>query len=606
MATLATFRTDIRIDLDAVGDTTNFSNALIDRAVQRAVRDLSRYIPNEKVLDLLIDTSISDDSFTSSQGNAVALDNKFIKPESEVVHTAVSKGGTKYTRDTDYTMDYANGTITDLAAGSMADSTTHYVSYTVDEITAPLSSLSSDLLKVHKVEYNPINLPQQFYTFAVWGDTLFIRGRRDSEQPQLLDGKHLWIYYYVQHTAPTASANGTYPQELDEVVVKGALGYLMRAKASSFALDGKGHHSSAAVQLAAAHTAMENIRTIIDSANAHFTNMDTNVDSSVTELAAILGDLKGTTGTGDPLYETDLGNTASDLATTTLAEINTFLTTSSADALAQLTDIQNLASGPLKDADTEHDAAVTEHTAAVADMVLAETDLASATDVFAAQDDFIVTGSVPNAEQYLIDGDGTISTINDGENEAELYNRYAATTLGIADQYADNRKDLINQAAVHVRLAESRIANANSKIANANSRMQVATSKAEIADRYLAIAQKILNEAQLHIQTSNSHNALASTTIRILENRIQVVSGYQAAASQFGQQGTLELQQAAAYLNEAQGRISNSDGYVRLAESTTLLGIDYRNQADSLREEFFVTLRSRSLFDHKPFDAPSD
>ena len=85
-----------------------------------------------------------------------------------------------------------------------------------------------------------------------------------------------------------------------------------------------------------------------------------------------------------------------------------------------------------------------------------------------------------------------------------------------------------------------------------------------------------------------------------------MVVGYQAAADRFGQQSVLELQQAAAFLNEGNGRISTADGYSRLSQEVMLLAIDYRNQANSLRDEFIITLRAKSLYDHKQFDAPSD
>jgi len=71
--------------------------------------------------------SISNETFTSDDGVAVALDNKAILQYSETVTTTA--GTTTYTRDTDYTMDYVAGTITVDAAKSMSDATAYYIDY---------------------------------------------------------------------------------------------------------------------------------------------------------------------------------------------------------------------------------------------------------------------------------------------------------------------------------------------------------------------------------------------------------------------------------------------------------------------------------------------
>jgi len=72
--------------------------------------------------------SITDETFTSESDVAVSLDNKAIVQYSEVVaddadHTTV------YTRDTDYSMNYATGAITMDSTGSMVDDTEYYVDY---------------------------------------------------------------------------------------------------------------------------------------------------------------------------------------------------------------------------------------------------------------------------------------------------------------------------------------------------------------------------------------------------------------------------------------------------------------------------------------------
>jgi len=73
-------------------------------------------------------TEISDETFTSSDGVAVSLDNRAILQYSETIADDADRT-TVYTRDTDYTMNYTTGTITVDAAESMADATEYYADY---------------------------------------------------------------------------------------------------------------------------------------------------------------------------------------------------------------------------------------------------------------------------------------------------------------------------------------------------------------------------------------------------------------------------------------------------------------------------------------------
>lgn len=80
-------------------------------------------------------TEVEDESFTSDDGVAVELDNKAILQYSETVTN--TDGDTTYTRDTDYTISYVNGTITVDAAESMADATEYYIDYLYYETGTP-------------------------------------------------------------------------------------------------------------------------------------------------------------------------------------------------------------------------------------------------------------------------------------------------------------------------------------------------------------------------------------------------------------------------------------------------------------------------------------
>ncbi len=70
---------------------------------------------------------VTDESFTSDFDTAVALANTAIVQFSETVTNTA--GTTIYTKDSDYTMDYEDGTITVLSTGLMSDATEYYIDY---------------------------------------------------------------------------------------------------------------------------------------------------------------------------------------------------------------------------------------------------------------------------------------------------------------------------------------------------------------------------------------------------------------------------------------------------------------------------------------------
>lgn len=80
-------------------------------------------------------TKIDDESWTSDEDVAVALANTGIVQYSETVTNTA--GTTTYTRDTDYTMDYVAGTITEDSGGSMSDATAYYIDYIHYETQKP-------------------------------------------------------------------------------------------------------------------------------------------------------------------------------------------------------------------------------------------------------------------------------------------------------------------------------------------------------------------------------------------------------------------------------------------------------------------------------------
>ena len=183
----------VELDL-GISAVPELSASEIQACIRNAIYDMNRHIPLQKVYELTLDFDVDDEDFTADTGVAVSLANHPIKYGSEVVKT--TNGVTTYTRDTDYTMDYSNGTITALSTGSMTE-TGYHISYTKSQIAVDLSAIT-DMIRPAMVEYPLGSVPQDIKSFFMWGDILWIGSDRDS-QAQMADTQHMVIYYEAEH-----------------------------------------------------------------------------------------------------------------------------------------------------------------------------------------------------------------------------------------------------------------------------------------------------------------------------------------------------------------------------------------------------------------------
>ena len=71
--------------------------------------------------------AVADETFHSNYNNAVALAHNNLKSGSVSVTT--TDDATTYAENTDYTIDYTNGTITVLDSGNMANDTDYHINY---------------------------------------------------------------------------------------------------------------------------------------------------------------------------------------------------------------------------------------------------------------------------------------------------------------------------------------------------------------------------------------------------------------------------------------------------------------------------------------------
>ena len=232
MSTRARETMRIYIQLDLSDSGTLWSEAELNRCIQRAVEDLSRFLPQELYYEETIDFDVTDEDWTSAgaAGTYVTLANKPIKEGSDTVKNAA---GTAVVRDTGYTIDYSNGKITHISGGGIGNGEGCTITYKKSQIAIDLSDLSN-FIRVERVEYPYGDVPQNFKNYEVYGDILYVMGEPGGEQESFAEKRHVVVRYSAMHDAPTDSAGGTFPNFLNITVEHLAGAYAMMLKGAEY------------------------------------------------------------------------------------------------------------------------------------------------------------------------------------------------------------------------------------------------------------------------------------------------------------------------------------------------------------------------------------
>lgn len=180
-----------------------------DYCVHRAVDDLARHVPQERVYEMYVNEDIEQEEITVLDDAWVDLSSKHIKWQSETVVDAATEAIT-YVRGTDYVMDYTNGRIDIgstysylLESSGLSDEDALLITYKLDKICAP-TSLLTNFLRVIKVEYPVGSMPQTFVSFEQFADMILISaGEGGSDQASMSEKRHVAIYYHSYYSYPT-------------------------------------------------------------------------------------------------------------------------------------------------------------------------------------------------------------------------------------------------------------------------------------------------------------------------------------------------------------------------------------------------------------------
>lgn len=581
MANRITMRDQARTEL-SVGsaDTTQFTNDELNRTIDEVTADITRLMPQEKVLEALIDYVVTDESFTPTGTTIVTLSNKPIEWASDKVTDSPST--VTYVRNTDYTMDYASGTIVRISTGSMVSGAAHLISYNKSRIAIDLSSLT-DLLAPISVEYPIGDTPQHTNQFYTWGDVIWLTTMdRGGSQRPMADKDHIRVYYHAQHTAPTDAADGTFPRFLDEIVVKGIVAYALFIKFRETVLLSNYHNKLAGDILSQINSAP--IATALGLIPYSSITIDAGaelsaVDTTLGKVQTLIGNATGGKA-WDALVlsaaETALGNTALDKVDT------------------------NLLNASISDTKTNHDKIITAlgKITAIVDLIFKDVtpdpdtgDLQEAKDTWdnqpstePAELDFLVrdinnsTYIGVGAEEYLDAGDALINAINLGDRAAELNRQFAETSLSIATMYADRRKDFLliadrrlGQMRALTDEASTHIAAIDQKINEAVIWVRVAQGFISEGQQRASVSQTIISEAQAWINAAQGY-------INEAQLRLSHVQAVLDINNTFIAKGRL-------YIEEARARIDSSIINLREGEARINMSRRTAENADRLRSD---------------------
>lgn len=530
----------MRVELsDPEATTQIWSEEDLQNCITKATYDLSRVLPREKMLDVTLSFTVTDEDISTHAtvlATAVTLANTMIKPLTDIVKNTA--GTTTYARDTDYTMDYVNGTLTPKAAGSMVINTSYHISYTKMKVGFSISSISDELLKIDTIEYPAGSVPQKVLSYRRWGDYIFATSSEDS-QSELSANQHIFVYYQAVHNPASSTGHATYPLFLDSVVELGAEAYALFIRVIKLINDAKAYVVDADTEATSANTS-------ITSAIAEFTTAKAEVALSLTEIG--------------------LANTQVDAAISALASIAAEISSAKAEvALANTqADSAVTAVAELADADTPIAAATTTLTGIAAKLTSAETALT-------AVGTRIVAGVA-----FLTSGAALINTAPKGQNVGENYSAYAQTEVAAATAYAKEADGRLSDAAILVQQSAQQLANAKEIVDQANAKiiglLNSSSAYTKTTEGYFTAAQKLLDTALSYAKAAEGYISTSDRYIVACDRYIQIADRYHG--------------EAGAHINLNQAFQGMAQRCIEMAERIKI-------EANDRRNDFISNLTSR-------------
>lgn len=257
----------LRIDLQDTAAVV-YTDEELTRAINKAVALMGRIIPRLAIAEFTLSRTIDDETLAIASSTATTA-YKPVKYDSETI----TASGTTYVRDTNYSINYMTGVVTEITGMTDGD---YNIDYQLDPYILDINTITDGMLNIARVEYPLGDVPQTFPTTNWYGDYLYFTG-----EDTLSAGQHVRVLYYKRYLTPTEDAAGDYPLHLDEAVLTGACGQAILSKARAYFDEAVAAATSSDTSLTAAdgditdaETALDEVATYLDLAAAYLTTGD--------------------------------------------------------------------------------------------------------------------------------------------------------------------------------------------------------------------------------------------------------------------------------------------------------------------------------------------
>lgn len=504
------YREKIRQDFLDIGSFPIFSfeDESIDRALDSALEDLSRLVPDNKVAEIR-STSDSQSYVYSKTAATTAFTILSLGSPIRIGTVVVTAGAVTYTQNTDYIIDHFNGLIT-FPTGSailaLANPTTVTITYEKSRNSFSLSSIFQDFRSIESVTMYNGSLPYEHeYRVNTQGNVISF-----SDRWELPDNYYILISYNARYIFPDDSSDGTVPNFLSELVIKGAEASLLFARALSLELTQSLNYND----LTSLDGIFTQILTDLASGRTNLASAVTNLGLSVTYIASVLTEVQSAFDDIDT-QNTNITQVVSDTVAALLSgsqAVDTEVVTDLTAAVAKLTSADsdltalatNIGSG-LAFIDTE----------VVASIVVAEADIET------------------TAQAYLDAGDNFINTVNVGDSPDRVFASYADT---------------------ETKMAATVIEGAKARIALATDYLEASKLYADSAENRYHQASILIASAESRLKLGSYYNELASTRIGLIKARIDQIQAYLTKVKiLFDNAINIYIAQANGYLKSAEG-----------------------------------------------------
>lgn len=554
---LADARAKLRRNLS--GSATDWSNEVLDGAVARAVEDLDRLYPQEKIDGQTLTFAITGEVWDSGTlGSTVTLANKRIRPKSETVTDTT--GATTYVRNTDFTIDYALGTIVALASGSIPDSQADLlIDYTILEVYIDISSLTN-LIRIVRVEYPAGNVPADFQSFYTWGDFIVVTSRGRETQQRMTEDEHVWIYYNSQHTMPEINVDGSWKPQLDEVVIKGAEAYSLMTKGLEV------RHG--------ARTRLNGALTTLEGVSAIEAQIDTALANTFTQASSASDDLSNV-------------QTYIDDMTAVLAAVSSYLA-SAADAVVSALERAEAAEATMVNVDAELVKAtdvLTNVTILISDittLINSSSTSAAVTATYLAEAFTYLTETVPMIREI----DDKVDLIEASRNQAKARLIQAGDKIGNADFYIRQEVDeVLNAFGTSI---NDPISNVSANILAAGNELIAAVAASDrvnvgeiVSEMHRRIGETWLTSARLEYDTWLTWLGRVDRRLAQGGNLINEASEYRLQGDSFLNEANIVLGEINLLLGQISGLQGTATGMLELGQKYLSQGQNYIGAANT-------------------------